>query len=137
MKLINGSNFLFYILTYLFIISFIKSQNNTTPIYRCGEDTFKPIPLSEENIKPFDENNPHYRRSLDNAGQDGFKNFSIYLDLTNFNYELELYNLSSIKNLLEQGMIKAVETLQKLLRVKPVANYAFKDQQILNILISK
>ena len=104
--------------------------------YRCGEDPIKPIPLSEENIKPFDKNNPYYRRTLGNVDEDGFKDFNIYLDLMNFNYEVVKYNLSNIKNLLEEGMIKAINTLQTLLKVKPTANYFFSDEKLKNISIN-
>ena len=61
---------------------------------------------------------------------DGFKDFDIYLDLYNFNEEINQYGLDNKKEFFINGMKKAKSTLQTLLEVKPVKNHKFIDEQI-------
>ena len=61
---------------------------------------------------------------------DGFKDFDIYLDLYNFNEEINQYGLDNKKEFFINGMKKTKSTLQTLLKVKPVKNHKFTDEQI-------
>ena len=64
----------------------------------------------------------------------GKEEFNFILDLENFNYEVELYNLQASKDMFIEGMNKAIITLKTLLRVKPPRyNYIFTDEQIRSI----
>ena len=137
MKTTNIKKLLIFILYFLF--NFINSnelRQNNTNFYRCGIDKFKPIPLSSKNIAPIDKNNPNYKRILDNTDEEGFKDFNIYLDLYNFEDEVERYGLSENRNLYVTGMTRAVDTLKTLLKVKQTKNYKFSDQDILDISIN-
>ena len=116
------------------IILCSEATDNSNPIFKCGKDNFTPIPLTLNNLLPLDQKNTKYRRSLDS---DGFKDFNIFLDLNNFDDEIQKYNLQNKRDLFVKGMQKAIKTLQSLLKVKAPRNFIFYDEQIRDILINK
>ena len=133
MKVFNGKKLIFF----LFLISLIiceKNQRKRKPVFKCSPDTKKPIPIPAQNILPIDKKSLKNKRTLDS---DGFKEFNIFLDLENFNYEAAQYNINeNTKQIFINGMNKAVQTIKSLLRVKPPNNCYFTDDQILNLNIS-
>ena len=126
-------NSFIYLILCLCIIFCSKAGNNSNSIFRCGEDDFKPIPLSPDYIVPLKDGDQKIKRQLDS---NGFKDFKIYLDLLNFDDEVKKYNLQSKRELFASGMQKAITTLQKLLKVKPIPNYVFTDEHLKNIYIN-
>ena len=98
---LKRKNFFFYLILYLSIIFYNKAEDDSNPIYRCGEDNFEPIPLSSENIAPLKNDGKKFKRLLD---VDGFKDFDIYLDLLNFDENIifkaiEIFLLQECKKL--------------------------------------
>ena len=130
--LLKKKNCFLYLILYLSIIFFNKAEDDSYSIYRCGEDDFKQIPLSPDNIAPLKNNGKKLKRLIDS---DGFKDFNIYLDLLNFDDEVEKYKLQDKKDLFVTGMQKAIKTLQSLLKVKPISNYVFNDTHLTDIKI--
>ena len=100
------------------------------PIFKCGVNTIKSIPKIATNKSPLN------KRILDN-NSNTFKDFNIYLDLNNFDYEINLYNLTDKRELFVLGMQKAIKTIQTLLKVKPTQNYVFTDEQLRSEFIYK
>ena len=121
---------------FLFFIVSGELKKDTLNIYKCGIDKVKPILLTSKNILPIDPNNIKYKRSLDNIDADGFKDFNIFLDLKNFDDEIIEIGLTDKREFFVTGMTKAIDTLKILLKVRPVPNYVFKDEQIKKILIN-
>ena len=127
-----------YNIFFLFLFSLLLIYTNESPvkmkpIFKCGSDKTEPIPKLATEILPI--KNP--KRVLDNVDQDGFKEFNIFLDLNNFDYEVELYNLSSTREIFVSGMTKALNTIKSLLKVKPTENYQFQDEDLRNESINK
>ena len=138
MKYFYLYKYFLYILLSIFLITCNPSYKNNDYIFRCGADELENAPISAKNIFPIENSNYNYKRNLDNVDQDGFKEFKIYLDLLNFDYEVELYNLQDKKDLFKQGMEKAINTLKSLLKVKPSQkDYYFTDEQIISLSIQK
>ena len=108
--------FFIFIFFPLLIIDSKETSERNKPIFKCETDKTEPIPKFAINISPINK----YKRTLDNLDQDGFKAFNIFLDLNNFDYEVELYNLTDKKELFVSGLTKALETLTSLLKVKPI-----------------
>ena len=110
---------------YSFLILFIVivNINQTTShrekkYYKCGVDALITKDIIGIDSKPIDRKNPLNRRRLREIDEDGFKNFSIYVDTTNLEKQIELYNFQSYKDFFINSIKKAVETLNKLLKVK-------------------
>ena len=110
---------------FLGLIFFILLINNTFEkdkiIYKCGKNNLKTKPKIAENRIPIDHNNPNHKRRLDS---DGFKDFKIYFDFTNIEQEIKRYRLSKYKDLFISSINKVIETIQALLKVKPLI-YAY------------
>ena len=116
-----------------FLFSFIVSselKNDSLKIYKCEIDKEEPIPISPKNIVPFNPKNIKNKRILDNIDEDGFKDFNIFLDLYNFNDEIELSGLQDNKELYVKGIKKAIDTIKILLKVKPPPNCKFSDSDL-------
>ena len=121
------------IITYLLFLPFLINclENlKDMPQFRCGSDKLQ-IPS-----KPIGEHfstnktNSNYRHVF-NAKVEEFKEFNIYLDLQNFNYEIETYNLTSKKDFFLQCLNKAINTLKTLLKVRPLNDdYIILDKNL-------
>ena len=121
------SLFLFKII--ISVIIFIKVNTEKENIfYKCGKNNLKIKPKILKTGIPVDQNNTIFKRRLD---PDGFKNFSIYIDLTNIEKEIQKYNLARYRNLFYSSFEKAIKTLQSLLKVKPLLyQYYFSDDSL-------
>ena len=85
---------------------------------------------------PVNQNGEQRRRVDDTTDTDEFKEFNIYLDLTNIEYEIGLLGLKEHEDFFISSMQKAVDVLKSLLKVKPLREeYQLNDHdfQILNI----
>ena len=124
-----------YIL-FLFSLAFcIQDLQMQGPKFKCRFDEYKINPQPSTIIIPDEK-----RENIKNFASDNevFKDFNIYLDLENFYYELEEYDILRHKNLFLNGMQKAVKTLQTLLKVKPPTyNFQFSDQNLIDMKIKK
>ena len=111
-----------------------NSQKEEKIKYKCNSDIIEPKPIYATNYLPYPKN-LKYKRALDG---NTFKDFNIYLDLYNFNHEAAKYNIyNNIKQILIQGMTKAVETIKALLKVVPIQkNYIFNDEDIIKMSIN-
>ena len=126
-----------FMFNFLFIINKISSKERQV-LYKCGIDEYELIPEVAKHSITIDNKSPLYRRRLDNISPDGFKNFKIYLDLENLEYEMELYNLTKHKNIYINSMKKVIKTLESLLRVKPLNyDYYFNDEDIAYLNVTK
>ena len=123
--------------SFYFILCFVaifcnQALDNSSTLYQCGKDNFKPISASLNDIVPLNKDNMKSKRGLDS---DGFKDFNIFLDLNNFDDEIKKYKLTDKRDIFVKGMEKAIKTLQSLLKVKRTRNYVFKDESLRDILI--
>ena len=112
------------------LIFFINSCINfeAPKFYRCGvnDENIKPILLKGKKLNNKTKN--LYKRSLNS---DGFKNFSIYLDTKNIENDIKINNLDSYHDLFINSMKNAINTIQSLLRVKPlVTEYQFTSKTL-------
>ena len=119
------------ILQYMLFI-FIVLINNTSEkektFYKCGKNNLKMKPQPAKNRIPINHSSFNYKRKLDS---DGFKKFNIYLDFTNIEEGIKKYNLNTYKNLFISSFNKAINTLQALLKVKPlIYSYYIPDEII-------
>ena len=128
MELINGKKLLFYFLLYFSLINCNKFKRKKEKLFKCNSDKLEPKPIKAKNFIPISKSIKD-KRHLDS---EGFKDFNIYLDLFNFNHEVELYNIENYrKEIFIQGMKKAVETIKTLLKVKaPTTNFLLSDEDI-------
>ena len=120
----------FLLILFTCLYSIKSLQNN--PVYRCNYDGFKnKINFANITVK---SNNPN---KIFKLNEDGFKDFNIFLDLFNFDYEIQKYGLSEKRDFFANGLIKAKTTLEKLLKVKQIDNYVFVDEQLMTMNITK
>ena len=90
-----------YIL-FLFSLAFcIQDLEKQRPKFKCRFDEYKINPQPSTIIIPDEK-----RENIKNFASDNevFKDFNIYLDLENFYYELEEYDILRHKNLFLNGM---------------------------------
>ena len=115
-----SKRYLFYFFHLLIIIDFIDSQKGKL-LHKCifDDNKMKSVGI---NIKSFDKNDSIYRRRLQDMDKDGFKNFNIYVDLTNIKEEVKEFNLTHYENIFVNSITKVVETLKSLLKVKSLNN---------------
>ena len=112
-------------LLFNFIFQMHQTKENMA-FFRCGVDDHYKAPLSATHIIKNEDDN----RRL-NDGE--FKDFHIYLDLINIKNGIRQYHLEEYENLFINSLNKAVKTLETLLKVKPIDNYGFTDENITNI----
>ena len=124
---------IFQLLFLFFIANCIEEYGKRNPLFKCNVDKLKILPKKRELIIPSITNNNF--KSF--AEQTTFKKINIYLDLKNFDYEIEYYKLKGKRELFITGMNKAIETLESLLEVKQVYNFTFSDQDLLDIEINR
>ena len=84
MKIFNEKNLILFFSFFLLII--ICEMPKKEERYKCGIDKFQAVPIPATNISPLVQNNQNNGRLLDS---DGFKEFEIFLDLVNLNYEID------------------------------------------------
>ena len=112
-------------ITFLFYIFHIIYCQKYQTFYRCGVDDNKITPLPAKNSVPINGS----KRKLN---EEQFKDFNIYLDLINIKRGIIKYNLQKYEELFISSLNKAVETLQKLLKVKRFdKGYMFDEEDIL------
>ena len=121
--------FLLIFLTCLYSIESLLEKN---PVYKCNYDGFKNT-IRFANVTLEDKNS----NKIFTLNSFGFKTFNICLDLYNFDYEINKYNLQPMRNFFLSGLTKAKTTLEKLLKVKLVKNFVFTDEQLLSLNITK
>ena len=116
---------IYFFLVYFSGIFCSKNSKNDFIIYKCGADNIDFNPKPSTLIAKIDYENPEYRRILDNIDEDGFKNFNIYLDLYNFEDEIIKYKLNNTRGMFINGMNKAINTIESLLKVKNTKKIMF------------
>ena len=84
--------------------------------FKCGKNNLTTKPIKSKHRVPKDSTNIKYKRQLD---ADGFKEFNIYLDLTNIEKGITIYKLEKYRNMFISTFNKVINTLSKLLRIKP------------------
>ena len=120
---------------FLFCFSFIfciEKIEETSSFYRCGENFFNITPRFINKALHNDDNFDYIKSfTQDN---DIFKDFNIYLDLLNFEYEIKQYNLEDKREFFINGMNRAIETIKSLLKVKKTKkDFFISDEYIKNI----
>ena len=126
-------------LLFLLFISFIsvtisinshKSRRN----YRCGNRKYEDTPTSAKNFIDNEYSQPLYLRQLEEADEDGFKKFNIYIDTINIEEEIdknEDLNDYDYKEMIINSLNKAKSVFETLLKVKVLDyDYYFKDEEI-------
>ena len=110
------------------LISIIEKINSKRKqiYYKCGVNANYSIPGIAKSINE-DINPPLFRRKLGDAG---FKDFNIYADFKNLEANLKKNNLNDIYGFFENSIIEAIQTLQSLLRVKPLNCNEILDKNI-------
>ncbi len=109
-------------LIFIFFALLINITNERDKImFKCGKNNLKMKPKKSENRIPINRKDPNYKRRLDS---DGFKDFNIYFDFTNIEQEIKQYKLTNYKNIFVSSINKAIQTIQSLLKVKPLI-YAY------------
>ena len=106
-------NIIFILVFFSFIIK--ESFQIEKLFYKCGKNNLKTKPTIAKHRIKNDSKNNEYRRRL---GSDNFKDFNIYLDLTNIEYGITFYHLEEYRNMFISTFNKAIQTLSALLKVK-------------------
>ena len=118
-----------FILLIFFSLVFLTENKHSH--FRCGTNDLKKKP---KDIKPkfeIDENDHLYKRRLNDIDKDGFKSFNIYVDKYNIKKDLERSKIRQYSDIILNALDKAAQTLQKLLRVKPLkAGFQFEDKEL-------
>ena len=130
----------YYFLVLIFMFNTYNCQLKA-PVFKCEHWDYEernalPTRIIESSVKK-DENK---RRVEGETQTETFKDFNIYLDLENIEYEYDLYkNIKQVpKDFFIKSMNKAVKTLQSLLKVKPLRqNYYIKDVDFKALNITK
>ena len=126
--------FLFFVYTIFIFSKTIHCQTNK-PIYKCiHEDYEEKNPLPNIIIK----SNDIRKRKVQDSSE--FKDFNIFLDLENIKKEITSNGLDKYTNIFISSMQKAVNTLQTLLKVKPLdstdGEYYVRDLDLQSLNIS-
>ena len=126
--------FLFFVYTIFIFSKTIHCQTNK-PIYKCiHEDYEEKNPLPNIIIK----SNETRKRKVQDSSE--FKDFNIFLDLENIKKEITSNGLDKYTNIFISSMQKAVNTLQTLLKVKPLdstdGEYYVRDLDLQSLNIS-
>ena len=137
MKNYNVFKIILYLLFFFSSIIISEQSIQNEFIFKCGADN-EEDPTLVNDPKPINEESPEYRNVYENLDENGFKELKIWLDLENFNDEVDQYHIDNdVKQLFIYGLEKAKTTLEALLKVKPVKNYCFTDDQITDKSIAK
>ena len=108
------------VILFISIIIFIE---NKAMKYRCGTNDLKIKPKVIKPKFPVNKENPSYKRKLDDVDEDGFKKFNIYVDKYNIKKEIARNYLEDYQDLILESLDKAANTLQNLLRVRPLSEW--------------
>ena len=86
-------------------------------LHKCGvyEDDIKPKAVKG---KPFNNSSITKRKLVTDSN--GFKDLNIYFDPTNIKKEVITYNLTDYLDMFLNSIQKAIDTLQKLVKIKPL-----------------
>ena len=117
---IKQKQFILFIFIIFSSINYYFCQEKES-LGRCGADDIKLKPVSAKGV-PFTKSQLS-KRKLDS---EGFEDFVIYFDPTNLKHDFEVYtNFTQYQDLIFNGIYKAIATLQKLIKVKPL-KYSYK-----------
>ena len=96
----------------------------------CGGSEAKPIPKSELTILKLDENDPSYKRRM----EEEFHDLHIYFDYVSLNDQMTKYQWSTENaNMLTNAIKKAIKTLEGLLKITPPSNLGFRDEKLTSL----
>ena len=126
---------LFYFLAFFFSAYCFEIKEDNRNIYKCGANYINQEPILFSGINHNKESNYRDIKSFNNKNNT-FKDFHIHLDLYNFNEEIKQNNLTHLKDFFADGMKKAKDTLEYLLKVKDNELYGkamFSDLNLTNI----
>ena len=94
----------------------------------CGSSYGKAIPISKENILPLDENDPNYKRHLDDVE---YHDFHIYFDFVTLDYQITKFNWPQTSaTMIKNAIKKAISTLDGLLQCSPTPNIYWSDEDM-------
>ena len=97
MKLFN-SEIIFISLLFCFsLLNYTYSQQKSEFLFKCGFDSIKSEPKYAEYILPIKQKNIYFQMASNTVNKNEFKDFNIYLDLSNFNDEIKKYKLEDKK----------------------------------------
>ena len=134
----NNKKNMRYFLFLIIFISIIIYASNKKFNYHCGTNNLKIKPKILELKKEINTIDPLYKRRMEDIDEDGFKNFNIYVDKLNIEYELKMHEMNGYKDIIISSLDKAAETLQNLLKVKPLDNnYNFRNKDLKELDIKK
>ena len=121
-------------LIHINFISLIVLISNKSINYRCGTNELKIKPKKISPKFSVDKNDLSNKRRLDDIDEDGFKSFNIYVDKSNLEKDIVSFKLQKYRDIIINSMDKATNTLQKLLRVKPLEyGYQFSNDELNDI----
>ena len=107
---------LFYLSLFVFCsFEYLSLCQERDILYKCEANELEILPTGDKGI-PL-KKGPLFQNKIDS---DGFKEFKIYFDPTNLVKDLKNYNLTHYQNIFLNGIQKVIETLQKLLKIKPL-----------------
>ena len=122
---------------FLFSLAFcIYNSEGEEPKFRCNFDAHKITLRPSKLVLPIQKNSNI--KSFAYSSNEEYKDFNIFLDFEQLNYQISKYGLNGYKDFFVNGVRRAIRTLQTLLKVKPVTkNYQYTDEDILDIGIEK
>ena len=121
-----------YFYLFIFMFNLINCQLQRPPLFKCiHDDEEEKHSFSATKVKLSES----FKRRIDEEQTSDFVDFKIHLDFKNLEKDMKAYGLYSQKDFFENSMIKAVETLQSLLKVKPLKitnneGYNINDQTL-------
>ena len=125
-----------FLIKYILIFSFITKSISSTIHYRCGTNDLKIkpkilCPKFSQNKSKINSNLLQKRKLDDDIDKDGFKSFNIYIDKHNIIRESSRNGMKEHQEIIINALDKAAETLEKLLRVKPITDgLQFSDDDL-------
>ena len=116
------------VINFIILLIFITNKGIN---YRCGTNKLKIEPKDLEPKFFLDEKDPTYKRKLDKSDKNVFKNFNIYVDKFNIEKDIVSFELQQYRDIIINSIDKAANTLQKLLKVKPIDyGYQFSNKDL-------
>jgi hypothetical protein len=116
------------VINFIILLIFISNKGIN---YRCGTNELKIEPRDLEPKFFLDENDPSFKRKLDKSDKNVFKDFNIYVDKFNIEKDIVSFELQQYRDIIINSIDKAANTLQKLLKVKPIDyGYQFSNKEL-------